>query len=128
MSICGKATLNVPDAIAPLAGRDGAPAFDEPWQAQVLCLAYALAGAGLFTAGAWSETLAAELRKAAGRGEPDDQSTYYDAALAALERLTAAADSGISSHELTTRIAAWRRAYETTPHGKPVELAAGDSG
>ncbi len=116
--------MNGPDAIAPLAGLDGAPAFDEPWQAQVLGLAYALADAGVFTAAAWSETLGAELRKAAVLGAPDNQSTYYDAALAALERLTV--DGGVSSDELTSRMAAWRRAYLNTPHGKPVELGAGN--
>ncbi len=118
--------MNGPEAIAPLAGRDGAPAFEEPWQAQVLALAYALADAGVFTASAWSETLGAELRKAAARGAPDNQSTYYDAALVALEGLTI--DCGLSGDELMSRTAAWRRAYLNTPHGKPVELAAGDSG
>ncbi len=128
ISTCGKATLSGPEQIAPLARHDGAPAFDEPWQAQVLGLAYALSKAGLFTPAAWSETLGAELRRAAVGGAADDQSTYYAAALAALERLTAAADGGVSGNDLSARVAQWRRAYLNTPHGKPVELAAGGEG
>ncbi len=116
--------MSGPEQFAPLARHDGEPAFDEPWQAQVLGVAYALADAGLFTSAAWSETLGAELRLAAGRGAPDDQGTYYAAALAALERLTATADGGVSGEALLTRIAQWRRAYLNTPHGTPVELAA----
>ena len=111
------------DAIASLATRDNAPAFDEPWQAQLLGLAYALTQAGVFTPAAWSETLGAELRAATARGAPDTQATYYEAALAALERLTA---GGVSDTELTTRITAWRHAYESTPHGQPVILGSDD--
>ena len=120
--------MSGPEQFAPLARHDGEPAFDEPWQAQVLGVAYALADAGLFTSAAWSETLGAELRLAAGRGAPDDQGTYYAAALAALERLIAVAEGGVSGDDLALRVAQWRRAYMNTPHGKPVELKAGEEG
>ena len=115
--------MSNPEAIALLANSDGALAFDEPWQAQLLGLAYALSQAGVFTPAAWSDTLGAELRAAAIRGAPDTQTTYYEAALAALERLTA---GGVSNAELAARITAWRRAYETTPHGQPVTLGSDD--
>ncbi len=113
--------MSAPDFVAPLAARDDAPAFDEPWQAQLLGLAYALTQAGVFTPAAWSDTFGAELRAAAARGATDNQSTYYEAALAALEHLTA---GRVSDAELGTRVAAWRRAYQSTPHGQPVTLDA----
>lgn len=110
--------------IAPLARRDGEPAFDEPWQAQALALAFALCERGVFSAAAWSEALGAELRRAEAQGAPDNHDTYYEAVLAALEQLLAAA-GGITQDKVSERIEAWRRAYLSTPHGQPVELAAG---
>ena len=109
--------------IGPLARRDGEPAFAEPWQAEVLALAFALSERGAFSPLEWSKTLGAELRRAEAQGAPDDSETYYAAALAALERLVAAA-GGIEADALAGRIEAWRRAYLNTPHGQPVELAA----
>ena len=73
--------------IKPLARRDGEPAFEDAWQAELLALAYALSDKGVFTPTEWSEALGAELRQASARGEPDDQNTFYGAALSALERL-----------------------------------------
>jgi nitrile hydratase accessory protein len=118
--------LSAPEAagIAPLARRDGEPTFAEPWQAEVLALAFALADRGVFSAAEWSKTLGAELRRAVASGAPDDHETYYAAALAALERLMAAA-GGITANALSRRTEEWRRAYRHTPHGQPVELAAG---
>jgi nitrile hydratase accessory protein len=118
--------LSAPEVpeIGPLARRDGEPTFAEPWQAQVLGLAFALAENGVFSAAEWSEALGAELRRAEAAGAPDDHGTYYAAALAALERLVAAR-GGITVAALSRRTAEWRRAYLQTPHGQPVELAAG---
>jgi nitrile hydratase accessory protein len=118
--------LNAADdpPIGPLARHDGGAAFDEPWQAQVLALAFALAKADVFTPVQWSDALGAELRRAAERGEADDQTTYYAAALAALEGLIAA-DGRVSPGGLSSRTEQWRRAYLNTPHGKPVKLSAG---
>jgi nitrile hydratase accessory protein len=118
--------LSLPEAaiIAPLAARDGEPTFDEPWQAEVLALAFALAERGVFSAAEWSRTLGAELRRVEGEGALDDQKSYYAAALAALERLLAA-HGGITADALARRTEEWRRAYRHTPHGQPVELGAG---
>jgi nitrile hydratase accessory protein len=118
--------LSAPDTaeILPLAGRGGGPTFAEPWQAQVLALAFALVEQGVLSPAAWSEALGAELRRAAAKGAPDDQETYYGAALAALEQLVTGAD-GITADALSARLEQWRRAYLQTPHGQPVELAAG---
>ncbi len=113
-------------AIGPLARTDGEPAFEEPWQAEVLALAYALAERGVFSRVEWSDTLGAELRAASARGEPDTQATYYAAALAALEQLLAAR-SDVGGEAVAARTEQWRRAYLNTPHGAPVELSAGAS-
>jgi len=107
------------DPIGPLARRDGEPVFDEPWQAQALAAAYALAENGLFTRQAWSEALGAELRRTEEAGAPDTAETYYRAVVAALERLVT--ESGAASAEaLAERRDAWRQAYLDTPHGQPV--------
>ena len=111
-------------ALRPLARRDGEPAFDQPWQAQVLALADTLTRRGLFSPGDWSTTLGEELRRAEAAGAPDTPETYYAAVLAALERLTAASGA-VPGGALAERTEAWRRAYENTPHGRPVELTAG---
>ena len=112
--------------ISPLARRDGEPAFDEPWQAQVLALAFALSKVGVFTPAEWSDALGAELRRAEARGEPDNHKTYYAAALVALERLIEA-DGRVTANGLSSRIEEWRRAFLNTPHGQPVELSAGSN-
>jgi len=108
----------------PLAKSGQAPVFDEAWHAQVLAVADTLAQSGLFTPAEWSDALGEELRAARRRGAPDDQETYYGAALRALERLIAAAGA-VPTAILAERVEAWRRAYLNTPHGRPVELLAG---
>lgn len=105
----------------PLAPRD--TVFDEAWQAQVLAIADTMVQAGRFSATDWAETLGAELRAADAAGKPDTTQTYYEAALAALERLTP-----ITGAELTERKADWTRAYQRTPHGQPVLLETGRDG
>ena len=103
---------------------EGGPVFAEPWQAQAFALAVRLSEQGHFTWKEWAATLAAELKAAADRDEPDDGSRYYDHWLAALERLVAA--KGLTDPAaLAARKEAWAEAYRHTPHGKPVELAAG---
>jgi nitrile hydratase accessory protein len=103
---------------------DDGPIFAEPWQAQAFALAVRLSEQGYFTWKEWAAALAAELKAAANRGEPDDGSRYYHHWLAALERL--AAEKGLADPAaLAARKEAWAEAYRHTPHGKPVELAAG---
>jgi nitrile hydratase accessory protein len=99
------------------------PVFDEPWQAQAFALAVQLHSAGAFSWGDWAAALAAELKAADMRGEPDDGSHYYEHWLKALERLVA--DRGLASpNALAQRKTAWAEAYRRTPHGRPVELLA----
>lgn len=103
---------------------EGGPVFAEPWQAQAFAMAVKLSEQGHFTWKEWAATLADELKAAASRGEPDDGSHYYEHWLAALERLVTT--KGLTDPAaLLARKEAWTEAYRRTPHGKPVELAAG---
>jgi nitrile hydratase accessory protein len=116
--------LSPPDRepLGPLARRDGEPVFDAPWQAQALATASSLVESGLFSRRAWSEALGAELRRAEDAGATDTTETYYQAVVAALERLVT--ESGAATTEtLAERRDAWRQAYLDTPHGQPVELS-----
>jgi nitrile hydratase accessory protein len=115
-------------ASLPSLPRDGGgPVFAEPWQAQAFALAVRLSAQGHFTWKEWAAALAAELKSAADRGEPDDGSRYYEHWLAALERLvTAKALSNPS--EMLARKEAWADAYRHTPHGKPIVLRSASKG
>ena len=105
-----------------LKAKDDEPVFGEPWHAETLALADLLVKSGAISSARWAETLGAEIR--ALNAEPDDRETYYRAVLAALERLLAE-NGAVSPTELHEREHQWERAYRRTPHGKPVELAAG---
>ena len=97
----------------------GGPVFAEPWQAQAFALAVKLSEQGYFTWNEWSAALADELKTAA-------HNEYYESWLAALEHLATA--KGLTDWAaLLDRKEAWAEAYRHTPHGKPVELAAGNS-
>ena len=111
-------------AASPLLPRDaGGPVFAEPWQAQVFAMAVQLSAAGHFTWTEWTTTLGVQLQAAAGRGEPDDGSRYFEHWLAALEHLVA--EKKLTDRTaLNARKAAWADAYRHTPHGQPVALRA----
>jgi Nitrile hydratase beta subunit len=120
----GRVTLNLPeDALGPLQRKDGDPTFDEAWQAQSLAIADALVGAGVMTSMDWAEVLGFELQSAARAGATDNADTYYLAVLGAVEKLLRQIEI-IGRDELDARVEAWRQAYLSTPHGKPVELRA----
>lgn len=108
-------------ALSRLPRGDGDPVFAEPWQAQAFALAVKLSEQGHFTWTEWAETLGAELKATAERGDPDDGSRYYEHWLAALERLVI--EKGFTDREaMRERKQAWTEAYLRTPHGEPVEL------
>lgn len=109
------------DSLKPLADVDGDPVFDEPWQAQALALADTLVRNGLFSASEWSDALGAALREAEAGGATDDQETYYACVLKALELLVAD-HSDIDFSAMAGKRGDWERAYQSTPHGQPVEL------
>jgi len=111
-------------ALPPLPRDADGPVFAEPWQAQAFALAVKLSEQGHFTWKEWAAALAAELKSAADRGQPDDGTHYYDHWLVTLERLVTS--KGLSDPTaLLARKEAWADAYRHTPHGKPVELRAG---
>jgi nitrile hydratase accessory protein len=114
--------LSQPDTDHQRLPRDNdGPVFAEPWEAQAFALAVKLSEQGHFTWNEWAAALAAELKAAVDRGEPDDGSHYYHHWLTALERLVTA--KGLTDGAaMETRKEAWAEAYRHTPHGKPVEL------
>ncbi len=132
ISIFGTITLTPPepmpqteDLSAFPRAADG-PLFAEPWQAQAFALAVRLSEQGYFTWSEWADALAAEIKAATERGDPDDGSRYYEHWLTALERLSMA--KGLTEPAaLLNRKHDWAQAYRRTPHGKPVELAAARS-
>ena len=119
-------TLSQHDALthlpAGLPKDEGGPGFAEPWQAQAFALAVRLSAQGHFTWAEWAAGLAEELQAAAGRGEPDDGTRYYEYWLAALERLVIRKALVAGNLELAGRKEAWAEAYRHTPHGQPVKL------
>ncbi|KAA3629122.1 MAG: nitrile hydratase accessory protein [Proteobacteria bacterium] len=97
---------------------DDGPVFAEPWQAQAFGLALVLYEAGFYTWREWADALAREIADAADRGD-----AYYLHWLNALERLCIE-KTGLLPAELVARKERWRRAYLSTPHGRPVTLEA----
>lgn len=104
---------------------DGAPVFREPWEAQAFAMAVRLHERGVFTWAEWAATLAEEIARAQGAGDPDDGSSYYHHWLAALERLADERGVATAGEQARTQ-AAWRRAAERTPHGSPIVLRPED--
>ena len=90
------------DALPSLPRDEGGPVFAEPWEAQAFAMAVRLSAQGHFTWKEWAAALAADLKAAADRGQPDDGSRYYHHWLAALEKLVT--EKGLSnSAELLDR-------------------------
>jgi hypothetical protein len=108
----------------PLATQDSDAPFAEPWQAQVMALAFAASQKGIFSPIRWSEALGTELRKNEVDGAIDDRNSYYQAALRALEILLHTGGN-LTQETVMRREMEWRRASLNTPHGMPVELDAG---
>ena len=113
------------NALKPLSSVDGEAAFDEPWQAEALAIADTLVQNGMFSAATWSAALGAALRNAEADGASDDQQTYYQCVLVALETLIAQ-HSEIDCQAMSAKREDWERAYLATPHGQPVKLASSD--
>jgi nitrile hydratase accessory protein len=101
-----------------LRGAEG-PVFREPWEAQVFAMVLALHEAGVFS---WSEWAAALSRRIAAAQSGDEADVDYGRWLAALESLAIEKDVA-SAEALKERKAAWTRAAEATPHGRPILLA-----
>ena len=107
--------------LRPLFNIDGDAVFDEPWQAEALAIADSLVQQGMFSASTWSETLGKALRVAEADGAIDNQETYYNCVISALEKLIAD-NSEIDQKAMLNKRQEWEQAYLSTPHGKPVRL------
>ena len=107
-----------------LPGDADGPVFAEAWQAEAFATTMAMLDAGLFTWPEWSNALNAAITAAQLAGDPDLGDTYYQHWLRALEALCRAKGALDVAH-IDQRQHQWRTAYERTPHGQPVELAAG---
>lgn len=100
---------------------DDAPPFAEPWQAQAFALTLALHERGLFVWPEWTAALAAAIRAAQARGDPDDGGHYWQHWLDALESLVVARGLG-KADQLHALEHAWEAAALRTPHGQPIVL------
>src|SRR5208337_3416846 len=116
------AALEAGDALLPIARKGDEPIFDEAWEAQAFAMVVALHEAKLFSWGEWTAALSREIAAPSQPGDRDPDDSYYCRWLAALERIVV--EKGATSREmLEARRAAWARAVEATPHGKPILLA-----
>jgi nitrile hydratase accessory protein len=94
------------------------PAFAEPWEAQAFAIVVALHDRGLFTWTEWAAALSVEVRSPGAAADGHD---HYEHVLHALEALVTA--KGIAdTADVDALTAAWQRAAEATPHGKPILL------
>jgi len=105
---------------------DEGPVFNVPWEAQAFALVLALHERGLFSWQEWAGALSAEIAEAQAAGDPDLGNTYYQHWLAALETISRQKNFS-NTDELARRKSQWHEAYLNTPHGKPIQLSAGDS-
>lgn len=127
MTLDPQAARQAADAVPGVPRDADGPVFREPWEAHAFAIALALHERGVFTWEEWTQTLAAEIRRAQAAGDPDTGATYYRHWLAALERIVA--EKGVAAAEMQARYRhAWEHACERTPHGKPIELRSGDFG
>lgn len=127
MTLDPQAARQAVDAVPDVPRDADGPVFHEPWEAHAFAIALALHERGVFTWEEWTQTLAAEIRRAQAAGDPDTGTTYYRHWLAALERIVA--EKGVAAAEMQARYRdAWEHACERTPHGKPIELRPGDFG
>ena len=120
--IARSAVLAAGDALLPI-DRDGdRPVFNEAWEAQAFAMVVALHEAKLFSWSEWTSALSREIAAASPANDREAEDSYYRHWLAALESLVV--EKGAASRAaLALRKAAWARAAEATPHGRPILLA-----
>lgn len=103
-----------------------APAFSQPWHAQIFALTVHLHDRGMFDWPDWTARFGAVLarhRARADRGDCglDGEGDYYAAWLEAFELLLTDLRQAAPEEVVTLRDA-WAQAYLDTPHGAPVRL------
>ena len=120
MSI-NKSEQGVKTILQPLRCDKNQPVFDEQWQAQALAMADLLIQSEQVSANQWSQTLGKHLN-VLQTGQADNQLSYYQAVLNALEELIQQ-NKLLTNKQIGNREQAWKKAYLSTPHGQPVELS-----
>ena len=95
--------------------------FEAPWQAKAFALALHLSERGLFTWPEWTQRFAEVARQNGGLADVSEADAYWRNWVLTLERIMAEKGHG-APDQLDRLAAAWREAFETTPHGQPVEL------
>jgi nitrile hydratase accessory protein len=95
--------------------------FAEPWQAKAFALAVHLSARGVFTWPEWAQSFAEVVRQNEGTADVPEAEAYWRNWVANLERMMTAKGYG-APDRIDSLTEAWREAFETTPHGKPVEL------
>ena len=116
------AILDAGDALLPITREGDGPIFKEAWEAQAFAMVVALHEAKLFSWSEWTTALSREFATSSWSSDRGPDNSYYLHWLAALERIVV--EKGATSREiLEARRAAWTRAAEATPHGKPIVLA-----
>jgi len=97
------------------------PVFEAPWHAQAFALAVSLEARGAFTWPEWTRIFGVVLAEHGLTRELDGGDDYFNAWVAALERICA--EKGIAGAEdLRALRDAWEAAYLSTPHGAPVRI------
>lgn len=114
----------MPTSSSPISNAPEAPAFSEPWQAQAFALAVALQDAGVIDRAQWTKAFSEAIAAAEASGGVIDAERYHRLWVETLEALSVA-QAGLSPRRIGETQEAWAQAYRRTPHGQPVELAAG---
>lgn len=95
--------------------------FDEPWQAKAFALAVHLNEQGLFTWPEWTESFANVARQNPLPSDKSESTAYWRHWILTLEQMIT--ERGQSTpDDLEALRQAWREAFLTTPHAKPVVL------
>jgi nitrile hydratase accessory protein len=99
--------------------------FDEPWQAKAFALAVHLNEQGLFSWSEWTQRFAGIAREIPLPPDQSESAAYWRNWILTLERMIAERGQG-TPDQIEGLAAAWRKAFETTPHGQPVKLNKND--
>ena len=97
------------------------PTFDAPWHAQLFALTVHLNETGHFAWPDWAARFGATLKRHGLAQELDGGDDYFLAWLDTLEHLLTERGT-TEAQALQDLRAAWKAAYERTPHGQPVRL------
>ena len=98
------------------------PGFAVPWHAEAYAMVQVLMKSGVINPTTWPIRFGEVLRAHPVDHGEDENNAYFEALVTAMSE--ALLETGaLEGPLLEGRIAAWRRAYEETPHGKPVRLS-----